>query len=168
MAARGKRWRTAGRVASVLAVVMMLVLASSSVVEGALLSGSLPSTALTYTSSTINSVNVTGDVRLKVKDSVTVKTTYAVVTPADQIVGGWHYHNGPVILTVTVGTLTLFDASCRSWDVSAGQTYVESAGQILNAKAMTSKNTADVEWFTTRMYPEGTTDPVAVEPPCAL
>jgi len=69
-------------------------------------------------------------------------------------------------VTVTAGTLTLFDASCNSWDIAAGQTYIESTGQVLVAKAFASKNTENVQWFTTRVYPEGAVDPVAVDAPC--
>lgn len=168
MAGTDKPWRAIGRLATLVALGMTMLLGTSTVVEAALVSGTLPTSALTYTSTTINSVNMAGDVRLKVKDNVTVKTTYSIVTPANQILGGWHYHNGPVIVTVTAGTLTLFGADCGSWDISAGQTYIESEGQILNAKAFTSKNTGNVEWFTTRLYPEGAADPVPVDPPCSL
>jgi quercetin dioxygenase-like cupin family protein len=81
---------------------------------------------------------------------------------------GWHYHNGPVIVTVTAGTLTYFDASCNTWDVTAGHSYIESTGQVLNVTTVPAKNdgVATVEWFTTRLYPEGATDPVNVDPPC--
>ena len=168
MAEAGRRWRTAGRIATVGAIGMTLLMATSTVVQAALVSGSLPTAGFTYTSLTENSVNMAGDaIRLKIKDNVTVKTTYSFATPNDSaLVGTWHYHNGPVFVTVTVGTLTLYDASCNSWDIGEGQTYIESAGQVLVAKALTSKNTGNVQWFTTRLYPEGTADPVQVDAPC--
>jgi hypothetical protein len=168
MAEAGRRWRTAGRLATVGAIGMTLLMATSTVVQAALVSGSLPAAGFTYTSLTENSVNMAGDaIRLKIKDNVTVKTTYSFATPNDSaLVGTWHYHNGPVFVTVTVGTLTLYDASCNSWDIGEGQTYIESAGQVLVAKALTSKNTGNVQWFTTRLYPEGTADPVQVDAPC--
>jgi hypothetical protein len=168
MAEAGRRWRTAGRLATVGAIGMTLLMATSTVVQAALVSGSLPTAGFTYTSLTENSVNMAGDaIRLKIKDNVTVKTTYSFATPNDSaLVGTWHYHNGPVFVTVTVGTLTLYDASCNSWDIGEGQTYIESAGQVLVAKALTSKNTGNVQWFTTRLYPEGTADPVQVDAPC--
>jgi len=161
------RRRKVGRVAVLVAVAMALVLGTSTV-SAALVGGSLPTAGLTYLSVTENAVNMAGDaIRLKIKDNVTVKTTYTIVTPADQILGGWHYHNGPVIVTVTAGTLTFFGSSCETWDVSAGETYIESAGQVLNAKAVTSKNPGgSLQWFTTRLYPEGAIDPVPVDAPC--
>ena len=159
--------RRLGRLGVVAAVGTALILGTSAV-NAALVSGSLPTAGLTYTSLTENAVNMAGDpIRLKIKDNVTVKTTYSFATPNDTaLVGTWHYHNGPVFVTVTAGTLTLYDATCGSWDIAAGQTYIESAGQVLVAKALTSKNTAAVQWFTTRLYPEGAIDPVQVDAPC--
>ena len=159
--------RRLGRLGVVAAVGTALILGTSAV-NAALVSGSLPTAGLTYTSLTENAVNMAGDpIRLKIKDNVTVKTTYSFATPNDTaLVGTWHYHNGPVFVTVTAGTLTLYDATCGSWDIAAGQTYIESAGQVLVAKALTSKNMAAVQWFTTRLYPEGAIDPVQVDAPC--
>jgi hypothetical protein len=108
-------------------------------------------------------------IELRAGRSANVKTTYSRVPPSPTYESGWHYHNGPVIVTVTVGTLTLYDKGCGSWDVSAGHTYIESPREILNAKAFPAKNVgiADVEWFTTRLYPEGAIDPVPVADPCS-
>jgi hypothetical protein len=169
MAPTGRRARALGRRAALIALGMALFLGSSTVVEAALVSGSLPSAGFTYTSTTLNGVNIAGaDIRLKTKDSVSVKTTYSFATPSDTaLLGGWHYHLGPVFVTVTAGTLTLYGSDCGSWDIAAGQTYIESTGQVLIARALASKNTGTVEWFTTRLYPDGAQDPVAVDAPCA-
>jgi hypothetical protein len=167
MATQPNRRRTLGRLATIVSLVMGAVLATSAVAEAALVSGSLPGAGFTYLSTSQNAVNIAGDVRLKIKDNVTVKTRYSIVTPADQIVGGWHYHLGPVLVTVAAGTLTFFDENCGTWDVSAGETYIESPGQVLNAKTLISKNTGNVEWFSTRLLPAGATDPVALtQAPC--
>ena len=159
--------RRLGRLGAIAAVGTALVF-SASAVNAALVGGSLPTAGLTYTSLTENAVNMAGDaIRLKIKDNVVVKTTYSFATPSDTaLVGSWHFHNGPVFVTVTAGTLTLFDDQCNSWDVSAGQSYIESTGQVLVAKAYLSKNSAPVQWFTTRLYPDGALDPVAVDAPC--
>ena len=167
MTTQRSRRRTLGRLGTMVALVMGAVLASSAIAEAALVSGSLPTGGFTFLSLTENAVNMTGDgIHLKIKEPVTVKTTYSIVTPADQFVGPWHYHNGPVIVTVSVGTLTFYDASCGTWDVSAGQSFIESSGQVLNAKALVSKNPGTLQWFTTRLYPEGAIDPVVVDAPC--
>ena len=159
--------RKLGRLGVMVAVGAALILGTSTV-QAALVGGSLPTAGLTYLSLTENAVNMAGDaIRLKIKDNVTVKTTYSFATPNDgALVGTWHYHNGPVFVTVTTGTLTLYDASCNSWDIGEGQTYIESAGQVLVAKALTSKNSGAVQWFTTRLYPAGAVDPVSVDAPC--
>jgi hypothetical protein len=97
-----------------------------------------------------------------------VKTTYSRVPPSDSYEAGWHYHNGPVFVTVTVGTLTLYGTNCAPIDILPGHTYIESPKEILNAKVLPSKNpgVANVEWFTTRLFPEGAIDPVPVAVPC--
>lgn len=154
---------------SVLAVCLALV--TGGTVLAGLASGTLPAAGFAYTSVTDNEVNMAGDgVHLKTKGTTNVKTTYSRVAPNPAFTAGWHYHNGAVIVTVTVGTLTFFDATCGTWDLPAGHTYIESTGEILNAKVLPDKNPgiATVEWFTTRLYPEGTADPVAVEAPCSL
>jgi quercetin dioxygenase-like cupin family protein len=108
------------------------------------------------------------EVALHAPRGAVVKTTYSLVPPSDSYRAGWHFHNGPVIVTVTAGTLTLVDASCTAIDVAAGHSYIESPGQVLDARAVPAKNAgvADVEWFTTRLYPAGAIDPVPVAPHC--
>ncbi|MEA2609709.1 MAG: hypothetical protein QOJ75_1952, partial [Chloroflexota bacterium] len=97
-----------------------------------------------------------------------IKTTYSRVPPSATFEAGWHYHSGPVIVTVTVGTLTFYDSKCGTWDLAVGHSYVESPGQVVNAKVLPDKNTgiANVEWFTTRIYPAAGTDPIVVPAPC--
>ena len=105
---------------------------------------------------------------LRASRSVNVKMTYSRVPPSASYEAGWHIHDGPVVVTVTVGTLTLVDSECNSVDVGAGHSYVESPGEVLNARALPAKNAGvqDVEWFTTRLYPSGAIDPVPVAAPC--
>jgi quercetin dioxygenase-like cupin family protein len=105
---------------------------------------------------------------LRAAQATNVKTTYSRVPPSPTFEAGWHYHNGPVVVTVTAGTLTLFDSKCASWDILAGHTYIESPGQVLDAKALPAKNAGveNVEWFTSRMYSNGAIDPVPVPAPC--
>jgi hypothetical protein len=154
---------------TILAVCLAMVTGGTAL--AGLASGTLPATGFTFTSVTDNEVNMAGDgVHLKTKGTTNVKTTYSRVAPNPAFTAGWHYHNGPVIVTVAVGTLTFFDASCGTWDLPAGHTYIETTGQILNAKVLPDKNpgVATVEWFTTRLYPDGAADPVAVDAPCSL
>lgn len=150
------------------AMALILVLLTAGVALGGLVGGSLPTAGFTFTSETINAVNMEGNgIHLKIKASVDVKTTFSRVAPSQALLG-WHYHPGPVIVTVTAGTLTYFDGSCGTWDLSAGQSYIESTGEVLNAMIDPAKNAgvSTVDWFTTRLYPDGATDPVPVDPPC--
>jgi len=105
---------------------------------------------------------------LRASKAANVKTTYSRVPPSATFESGWHSHNGPVIVTVTNGTLTFYDKACGTWDVSAGQTFIESPGQLLNAKTLPAKNAGieNVEWFTTRLFPAGAIDPVPAAVPC--
>ena len=105
---------------------------------------------------------------LRASSAANVKTTYSRVPPSPTFEAGWHYHLGPVIVTITVGTLTFYDSTCGTWDLVAGHSYIESPKQVLNAKVLPAKNAglANVEWFTTRLYPDGAIDPVPVPAPC--
>jgi hypothetical protein len=158
-----RRWLTIGALAGSLALV------TASVALAGLSSGALPAAGFTYTSVTDNTVNMGGTgIHLKTKDSVNVKTTYTRIAVDSNFAFGWHFHNGPVIVTVTAGTLTYYDSECRTFDLSAGHSYIESTGQVINAVVLPSKNTgnATVEWFTTRLYPVGEADPAPVAAPC--
>jgi hypothetical protein len=148
--------------------IALLVTLGAGTALGNLVAGSLPTAGFTYTSETVNEVNMGGDVKLRTKGTTIVKTTFSRAAPSANLLGTWHYHNGPVIVTVTTGTLSFYDSTCGTWDVTAGQAYIESTGQVLVAKALPDKNSgiAAVEWFTTRLYPEGATDPVEVPAPC--
>jgi hypothetical protein len=155
----------------IVAVGATTALLTASNTLGALVGGALPTSGFTFTSVTDNEVNMAGSaIHLKTKDPVNVKSTYSRVAPDPAFRAGWHYHDGPVIVTVTVGTLTFFDSACGTWDLTAGHTYIETAGEVLNAKVLPDKNPgiATVEWLSTRLYPAEAVDPVPIDPPCAL
>jgi quercetin dioxygenase-like cupin family protein len=159
----------ARRLTLVGALLTALALTTAGTALGGLVGGSLPTAGFTFTSVTDNEVNIAGDgIHLKTKGSVNVKTTYTRFAPSATTFFGWHYHQGPVILTVTAGPLTYLDAACHTWDVTAGHSYIESPGEVLNAMADPAKNVgvATVEWFTTRLYPADGADPVPVDAPC--
>jgi hypothetical protein len=145
-----------------------LILAMAAPAWAGLVAGALPAAGFTYTSTTSNAVNMSGDgIRLRTKGPVAVKTTYSKAAPSTALLG-WHFHHGPVIVTVTVGTLTLIDESCSSFDLAPGQSYIESSGEVLNGFVDPAKNAgvSAVEWFSTRLYPVGAADPEPVPAPC--
>jgi quercetin dioxygenase-like cupin family protein len=47
---------------------------------------------------------------------------------------GWHRHNGLVVVTVTAGTLTLYDPRCERQHVSAGSGFLEAPGVVHDAR----------------------------------
>ena len=152
---------------------------------GGLDKGALPTAGFSYTSVVDNGVDIHGDsgaaaspapaspavgagMEFTTNGPMAVKTTFTSA-PVDAGADlGWHYHNGFVIVTVTNGTLTLFDDTCAPIVVAAGHSYIESPGQVLDAKALPDSNPggSTVDWFTTRLYPDGSGDPVEVDPPC--
>jgi len=153
--------------AGILAAGLLVVAGAPNALAG-LVGGSLPTAGFTFVSTTDGGVNVHGSgVQLRSRGPLDIKSTYSKIPP-DGALLGWHHHNGPVLVSLTRGTLTLVDENCATWDITAGQTYVESPGQILNAYAAPSKNAGldSVEWFTTRLYPAGDTDPVPEPAPC--
>lgn len=154
--------------AGLLAAGLLVVTGAPDALAG-LVAGSLPTTGFTFVSTTHDGINVRGSgIQLSSRGPMDVKSTYSKVPP-DRALLGWHHHNGPVLLSVTRGTLTLVDENCGTRDITAGQGYVESPGQILNAYADPAKNVGldSVEWFTTRIYPTGATDPVPEPAPCS-
>ena len=100
---------------------------------------------------------------------VDVITTFSS-QPSTWAGSGWHYHNGPVFISVTTGTLTFWTTTCRKIQITAGQGYIESTGQVLLAKNLDSTTAA--EWYTSRVIPYQTNglpgiDPVpVVHAPC--
>jgi quercetin dioxygenase-like cupin family protein len=46
---------------------------------------------------------------------------------------GWHYHPGPILVSVKSGTITLYDGddpTCSPRSVSAGAAFIEKAGHV--------------------------------------
>jgi hypothetical protein len=169
MSSIGKKRPSRRTLTSIAAAVLILLGLAGTAVAG-LVNGSLPASAFTFTSRSINAVDIGGSgIKLKTRGAIDVKTTYSRLAPTGALTG-WHYHNGPVIVTVAVGTLTYVDAQCHTWDLRAGESYIESTGQVINAFLDPDKNSglSYVEWFTTRMYPAGAADPVPVAAPCTL
>ena len=153
--------------AGLLAAGLLVITGAPNALAG-LVGGSLPTAGFTFVSTTDGGVNVRGGgIQLWSRGPMDVKSTYSKIPP-DGALLGWHHHNGPVLVSVTRGTLTLVDERCATWDITTGETYVESPQQILNAYADPAKNAGldSVEWLTTRMYPAGATDPAPEPAPC--
>ena len=105
--------RTAGRIALTIGAVVVLVLMTVSIALAGLVGGSLPTTGFTFTSVTDNTVDITGSgSHLKTRDSVNVKSAYSRVAPSSALLG-WHFHDAPVFVTVTVTRAQLIQHECN-------------------------------------------------------
>src|SRR5437773_9313846 len=71
------------------------------------------------------------DAELKSHDNTDIVVVSIVVTPGGN--SGWHYHPGPVLVTVKTGTITFYmgdDPSCSAHVHPAGTTFFENGGMV--------------------------------------
>src|SRR2546426_1841707 len=71
------------------------------------------------------------DAELKSHDNTDIVVVSIVVTPGGN--SGWHYHPGPVLVTVKTGTTTFYmgdDPSCSAHVHPAGTTFFENGGVV--------------------------------------
>ena len=67
-----------------------------------------------------------GDIKLQTKDRVDFAQATVTIDPLGQ--SGWHSHPGAVLVTVTAGTVTFYQADCSFAVYPAGSSFVESNG----------------------------------------
>jgi len=92
-----------------------------------------------------------GDIKFQTKDRVDFAQSTVTIDPLGQ--SGWHSHPGVVLVTVTSGTVTFYQADC-SFDVyPAGSSFVESNGATGLARNESSTIPAVV--FVTYIVPVG-------------
>ena len=102
-----------------------------------------------------------GGVEFQNTRNVDVITTF-MSQPSTWAGSGWHYHEGPVFVSVTQGTLTFWDKKCKTFTISAGHGYIESRHQVLLAKNLDTK--VNAEWFTTRIIPNQRNGQPGIDP----
>lgn len=81
---------------------------------------------------------------LKTKDDTDVGADRLTVQPGGY--SGWHSHPSAVYVTVTQGSIAWIDGSdplCTSHTYSAGQSFIEGAGRIHNAKNASESSAAE-------------------------
>ncbi|MDQ2853333.1 MAG: hypothetical protein M3R32_00555 [Chloroflexota bacterium] len=139
---------------SFVVVVAILALVSAATV--------LAVTTLPIRVAVVNKVDIDRNgIDFETERKVDVITTFSS-QPSTWAGSGWHYHNGPVFVSVTMGTLTFWTSTCRKIQITAGQGYIESAGQILLAKNLDSTTVA--EWYTSRVIPYQTNGTPGLDP----
>lgn len=102
-----------------------------------------------------------GGVQFENTRNVDVITTFSS-QPSTWAGSGWHYHEGPVFISVTQGTLTFYRKNCKTFTISAGHGYIESRHQVLLAKNLDTK--VNAEWFTTRIIPNQRNGQPGIDP----
>jgi hypothetical protein len=100
-------------------------------------------------------------IEFETERKVDIITTFSS-QPSTWVGSGWHYHNGPVFVSVTHGALTFWTSTCRKFTITAGHGYIETPGRILLAKNLDSTTVA--EWFTSRVIPYQTNGLPGVDP----
>jgi quercetin dioxygenase-like cupin family protein len=99
-----------------------------------------------------------------VPSGTTVQSAAVTLPPGFDF--GWHHHTGAVIVEVTGGTLTLYDTSCKSQDVAAGQGFIEELGTVHRARNETSEPVMLVVTYVG--VPAGQATDVAEQAPCEI
>ena len=93
------------------------------------------------------------DAELKSHDNTDIVVVSLVVTPGGN--SGWHYHPGPVLVTVKTGTITFYmgdDPSCSAHVHPAGTTFFENGGMGGMAR---NEGTVDATTVVTFFVPAG-------------
>lgn len=124
-----------------LAAVVIVTAAGAAIAQATPSSGSL--------STIIGRATISKDIRVKTKAiKFEAKEPFEVITqtvtfqPAGT--SGWHSHPGPVFVIVKSGTVTVYDASCKPRQYSAGQGFVEGPhpAVVRNEGTIVSENVA--------------------------
>jgi len=91
---------------------------------------------------------------MKTLDDTDVGADRLTVQPGGY--SGWHSHPGPVLVTVTQGSIDWYDGSdpvCPAHHYSAGQSFIENAYRVHNVRNPSSSDSA--EFVATTIKPEG-------------
>ena len=90
--------------------------------------------------------------KLESKGPVDVVVNNNKLAPGGTV--GWHTHTGPVTVLIRKGAMTLYEADCTPYVVTAGEAFVEN---ITGDHAHTVRNEGveDLEWTATGFVPVG-------------
>ena len=108
------------------------------------------------------------DAELKSHDNTDIVVVKNVVTPGGH--SGWHYHPGPVLVTVASGTITFYmgdDPTCSPQVHPAGTTFFENGGMVGIAR---NEGTVDATVVATFFVPAGSPTRIDADAPgnCAF
>ena len=107
---------------------------------------------------TANTVHINVDpIKLTTKESAEVFQVSNTAEPG--FTSGWHMHTGPVIVNVTAGSLTFYEANCRTTVVTAPGAYIERTARPILAR---NEGSVGAAWVTTQIIPVGASKRVDV------
>ena len=114
-------------------------------------------TTIALNTGTVNgAVNMPANVGVKLITTASVDVVQTNSTAAAGWSSGWHSHNGPVIVSIKSGTLTVYSSACAGVTYgpgqAAGSAFVEPPNRPVLAR---NEGTTSVEWFTTQIIPTG-------------
>jgi len=146
--------------AAVVVVASVLIVPGASATSG---SGFVPSPIVNGHFGTLN-INTAGNktgkwgLMLKTLDDTDVGADRLTVQPGGY--SGWHAHPGPVLVTVTQGSVDWYDGSdpvCPAHHYSQGQSFIENAYRVHNVRNASSSENA--EFVATTIKPMGFVGP---------
>ena len=106
-----------------------------------------------------------GEIKFQTKDRVDFANATVTIDPLGN--SGWHSHPGVVLVTVTSGTVTFYQADCSFNVYPAGSSFVESNGAT--GLARNESATANAVVYVTYIVPVGAALRIdQPDPGCAL
>lgn len=78
---------------------------------------------------------------------------------------GWHSHGGPFLVIVRSGSATFYDSSCTPRTYTAGQAFVEPAGEPTFIR---NQGSEPAEYYSFRLTPPGGVENVEEATPCGF
>lgn len=124
--------------------------------------GALISSETLNRATVANDVNINHDgIKLKLQHPTDVLQTHSIAGPLWS--AGWHSHAGPVFVSLKSGSLTFYQGSCTGFTVTAPGIFVEQPGVPVLAR--NESTTANADWYTTQVIPQGA--PGRVDEPAA-
>ena len=96
----------------------------------------------------------TADVKLKTRDDIDVATQTITIAPGGHT--GWHSHPGPVIVTISSGTMSFYsadDPTCSPTTYQPGDTFVDQGGSHVHIAR--NEGGTNLVLFATYLLPVG-------------
>jgi hypothetical protein len=122
--------------------------------------GGTSSATILADGNTANIVNMkVNPTKFRTRKSVEVFQVSNTAEPG--FTSGWHAHTGPVLVNVTAGSLTFYEADCTTTTVTAPGAYIETTAHPILVR---NEGSGTAAWITTQIIPVGGSRRVDVDP----